>query len=199
SAGATRLTTCRSRLFPLSPPFHILPLPTFRRRMNLPGNAASMSEPLYFVGVDVGGTTIKGGVMDDTGRALSAVSLATEASKGQAHGLEQMCETVRQAAAAAGLRREQVAAIGVATPGTMDIPAGVILDPPNLRPWQNVPVRRHIQETFGVPTAFQNDANAAAYGEYWIGAGRGARSMVFFTLGTGVGCGIIIDDTIIEG
>src|SRR5262245_55582110 len=87
SAGATRLTTCRSRLFPLSPPFHILPLPTFRRRMNLPGNAASMSEPLYFVGVDVGGTTIKGGVMDDTGRALSAVSLATEASKGQAHGL----------------------------------------------------------------------------------------------------------------
>jgi glucokinase len=87
----------------------------------------------------------------------------------------------------------------VATPGTMDIPAGIILDPPNLRPWQNVPVRRHIQETFKVPTAFQNDANAAAYGEYWVGAGKGTRSMVLFTLGTGIGCGIVIDDEVIEG
>jgi glucokinase len=153
----------------------------------------------YFVGVDVGGTTIKGGVVDDTGQALSAVSLPTEASKGQDHGLGQMCETVRQAVGKAGLQLEQVAAIGVATPGTMDIPAGIILDPPNLRPWQNVPVRRHIQQAFGVPTAFQNDANAAAYGEYWVGAGKGTHSMVLFTLGTGVGCGIVIADRILEG
>jgi glucokinase len=153
----------------------------------------------YFVGVDVGGTTIKGGVVDDTGQRLSAVSLATEAAKGQQHGLERMCQTVRQAASAAELRLDQIAAIGVATPGTMDIPAGVILDPPNLRPWQNVPVRRHIHETFGVPTAFQNDANAAAFGEYWVGAGKGSRSMVLFTLGTGIGCGIILHNRVLEG
>ncbi len=158
-----------------------------------------MSEHLWFVGVDVGGTTMKGGVVDDTGRALSSISLPTEASKGQEYGLEQMCETVRQAVAGAGLRLDQIAAIGVATPGTMDIPAGIILDPPNLRPWQNVPVRQHIHEVFRVPTAFQNDANAAAYGEYWVGAGRGTRSMVLFTLGTGVGGGIVIQDQILEG
>ena len=87
---------------------------------------------------------------------------------------------------------DRIAAIGVATPGTMDIPAGMILDRSNLKPWQNVPVRRHVQEAFGLPTAFQNDANAAAYGEFWAGAGRGARSMVLFTLGTGVGGGIIV-------
>jgi glucokinase len=75
----------------------------------------------------------------------------------------------------------------------------VILDPQNLRPWQNVPVRHHIHATFGVPTAFQNDANAAAYGEYWVGAGQGAHSMVLFTLGTGVGGGIIIGDLVVEG
>ena len=158
-----------------------------------------MNNPLYFVGVDVGGTTIKGGAVDDTGRALSAVNLPTEAFRGQEAGLERMCEAVRQAVAAAELRLDQVAAIGVATPGTMDIPAGVILDPPNLKPWQNVPVRRHLHETFGVPTAFQNDANAAAYGEYWVGAGRGTRSMVLLTLGTGVGGGIILEDAVLEG
>jgi len=89
--------------------------------------------------------------------------------------------------------------MGVATPGTMDIPAGIILDPPNLRPWQNVPVRQYIEDSFRIPTAFQNDANAAALGEYWIGAGKDARSMVLFTLGTGVGGGIVIGDLVIQG
>jgi glucokinase len=158
-----------------------------------------MATPPYFVGVDVGGTSIKGGVVDDGGRPLSSVSLPTEASLGQEHGLERMCETVRQATAAAGLRLDQITAIGVATPGTMDIPAGIIIDPPNLKPWRNVPVRDYIQHVFGLPTAFQNDANAAAYGEYWVGAGKDAHSMVLFTLGTGVGCGIILHDTILEG
>lgn len=158
-----------------------------------------MNRPLLFAGVDVGGSTIKAGVVDDAGRALAAVVLPTEAHKGQEHGLARMAESVRKAVRAAGLRLDELSAIGVATPGTMDIPAGVILDPPNLQPWRNVPVRKHIYDTFGVPTAFQNDANAAAYGEYWAGSGRGTRSMVLFTLGTGIGCGIIIRDQILEG
>jgi glucokinase len=81
----------------------------------------------------------------------------------------------------------------------MDIPAGVILDPPNLRPWQNVPVRQFIHEHFGLPTAFQNDANAAAYGEFWAGAGRSVHSLVMFTLGTGIGGGIIVDERVLQG
>lgn len=157
-----------------------------------------MMQPL-FVGLDVGGTTMKAGVVDDSGNPLASVSLPTEAYRGQEFGLERMCESIRQAIAAANVRPDRVAAIGVATPGTMDIPAGIILDPPNLRPWRNVPVRDHIQRVFGLPTAFQNDANAAAYGEFWAGAGRTARSMVLFTLGTGVGGGIILGDTIVQG
>src|SRR5208283_4674751 len=159
-----------------------------------------MNRPLHFVGLDVGGTTMKAGVVDDTGRPLShTVSLATEAHKGQQHGLERMCETIRQAVSAAKLSLEQIAAIGVATPGTMDLAAGIILDPPNLKPWQNVPVKQHIRSVFHLPVAFQNDANAAAFGEYWVGAGRGTRSMVLFTLGTGVGGGIILNDRVVEG
>jgi glucokinase len=158
-----------------------------------------MNEIPLFVGLDVGGTTMKAGVVDDDGQPLSSVSLPTEAYKGQEFGLERMCESIRLAVSKAGLRLEQVAAVGVATPGTMDIPAGIILDPPNLRPWKNVPVRQHIQDLFKVPTAFQNDANAAAYGEYWIGAGKGSHSMVLYTLGTGVGGGIVIGDLVLEG
>jgi glucokinase len=154
--------------------------------------------PLY-VGLDVGGTSMKGGVVDDAGRPLSAVSLPTEAHRGQEFGLERMCETIRQAVVAAELRPDQIAAVGVATPGTMDIPAGVILDPPNLKPWQNAPVRQYVQDAFRVPTAFQNDANAAALGEHWAGAGKGVHSMVLYTLGTGVGGGIVIGDLVVEG
>jgi glucokinase len=110
-----------------------------------------------------------------------------------------MAETVEQAVAAAKLTIDDIAAIGVATPGTMDIPAGLILDPPNLKPWRNVPVRQYIADRFKKPTAFQNDANAAAFGEYWSGAGRGTHSMVLFTLGTGIGGGIVVGDVVIEG
>jgi glucokinase len=159
-----------------------------------------MNKAPLFVGLDVGGTTMKAGVVDDTGNPLGQAALPTEAHRGQDFGLERMCETIRAATRAAGVRTDQLAAIGVATPGTMDIPAGIILDPPNLKPWQNVPVRRHIEQSFELPTAFQNDANAAALGEYWVGAGRGHRSMVLFTLGTGIGGGIILSGgRILEG
>jgi glucokinase len=154
---------------------------------------------LHWVGLDVGGTSMKAGVVADSGHVLGAASLPTEAHRGQEFGLERMAETIRAAVAAAGLRLDDISAIGVATPGTMDIPAGVILDPPNLKPWQNVPVRQFIRERFNLPTAFQNDANAAAYGELWLGAGRGAHSLVLFTLGTGVGGGIVIGDLVVEG
>ncbi|HEX3151723.1 MAG TPA: ROK family protein [Gemmataceae bacterium] len=158
-----------------------------------------MSSPLLFVGLDVGGTTMKAAVVDDNGKAYPSATMPTEAHKGQEHGLNQMAATIRKAIAAAGKTEADIAGIGVATPGTMDIPAGIILDPPNLRPWQNVPVREAIHDKFQIPTAFQNDANAAAFGEYWTGAGREVKSLVMFTLGTGIGGGIIVDDKVFEG
>src|SRR5215213_9359722 len=158
-----------------------------------------MAEALRFVGLDVGGTTMKAAVVDNTGKAAPSVAMPTQPERGQDAGLETMCETIRRAIAAAKLTLKDIAAIGVATPGLMDIRGGLILDPPNLKPWKNVPVRDRIKKAFGKPTAYQNDANAAAYGEFWVGAAQDAKSMVLFTLGTGVGGGIIIDDAIIEG
>ena len=159
-----------------------------------------MSNTPLFVGLDVGGTTMKAAVVDDHGRPLSKpVVMNTEPERGQEAGLETMCETIRRAVAAAKLTMPDITAIGVATPGLMDLKAGLILDPPNLKPWKNVPVRDRIQNVFKLPTIYQNDANAAAYGEFWVGAGQEAHSMVLFTLGTGVGGGIILGDYILEG
>jgi glucokinase len=163
-----------------------------------------MSRENLFVGIDVGGQSIKGGVVDDAGRPRSSVTVPTEVPKGQEHGLGQMALAVRLAAEKAGLALADIAAIGVATPGLMDIPAGIMTHPVNFPGWENVPVRQFIADTFGKPTAFQNDANAAGYGEYCFGAGRelaakGRGSLVHFTLGTGIGCGIIINGAILEG
>ncbi len=158
-----------------------------------------MADLPKFVGLDVGGTTMKAAVVDDAGNASPSISLPTQPELGQEHGLETMCEAIRQSVRVAGLVMSDITAIGVATPGLMDIKLGLILDPPNLKPWRNVPVPAHIRKVFNKPTAFQNDANAAAMGEFWVGAGREFRSMVLFTLGTGIGGGIIIDDRVIEG
>ncbi|WP_020474128.1 ROK family protein [Zavarzinella formosa] len=158
-----------------------------------------MSVNAYYVGLDVGGTTMKAAVVDEGGKVCGTATMSTEAFKGQEHGLNQMVATIRKSVEVSKLSMSDIASIGVATPGTMDIPAGIILDPPNLKPWRNVPVKKHIQEVFQIPTAFQNDANAAAYGEFWIGAGKDVQSMVMFTLGTGIGGGIIIHDHVMEG
>ena len=158
-----------------------------------------MADVRKFVGLDVGGTTMKAAVVDGQGRAAKSVSLDTLPERGAAAGLETMCEAVRQATAAAGLTPADITAIGVATPGLMDIKLGLILDPPNLKPWRNVEVPKHVAGVFGKPVAFQNDANAAALGEFWVGAGREFSSMVLFTLGTGIGGGIVLGGRVLEG
>jgi len=161
-------------------------------------NAADGQGPFY-LGVDVGGTNIKVGVVDSQAQSFSRVSVSTNASEGPATGLEAIERASHEAVKKSGLEMSEIRAVGLATPGTMDIPAGILLNPPNLPGWNNVPLRDQLAEVLQRPTTLQNDANAAAYGEYWGGTARDAQSLVFFTLGTGIGCGIIIGDLIIEG
>lgn len=152
-----------------------------------------------FLGLDLGGTNVKAGVVDDGGNVLSSVSLPTEGRAGPDHGVRQIAAAGRLAVAKAGQSLEDIAAVGLATPGTMDIPSGMLIDPTNLPGWTNYPIRRNVALELGRPTILQNDANAAAYGEYWAGQARHARSLAFYTLGTGLGGGLIVEDHIIEG
>jgi glucokinase len=153
-----------------------------------------------FVGLDVGATTMKAAVVADNGRLLThPISVPTVPDRGQVYALQSMADAIRQAVGAASLTLDRIAAVGVATPGPMDISAGIMIDPPNMKPWKNVPVRQFIADTFQLPTAFQNDANAAAFGESWVGAGCGVRSMGLFTLGTGIGGGIVLEGRVLDG
>lgn len=153
----------------------------------------------FYVGVDVGGTNIKAGIVDDDGRSLAHVSVPTEAARGPKIGLENIARAAEMAISQSGLAHSDLRGVGLATPGTMDIPSGYLLDPPNLPGWTNFPIRDLLAERLQLKTVLQNDANAAAYGEFWAGKAKAAHSLVFWTLGTGIGCGIIIDHIIIEG
>ena len=152
-----------------------------------------------FVGVDVGGTNVKIGVVDDLGRTIAFQSIATEEERGCEDAVSRIKDAIGGMLGDLTLSLDDVATIGLATPGTMDIAKGMILTPPNLPHWRDYPIRDRLSELTGRPVAFSNDANAAAFGEFWIGTGRDYRSMIMLTLGTGVGGGIIIDGMSIEG
>jgi glucokinase len=155
--------------------------------------------PPFYLGVDLGGTNIKSGVVDDHGQPLSSVSRPTEADRGPEVGLKNLVDAAHRAVDASGLGWDRIRGVGLGSPGTMDIHKGLLLEPPNLPGWNQWPIRDKLSEILGRPTIFQNDANAAAYGEYWVGAGRGTTTLVMFTLGTGIGCGIVESGRIIEG
>lgn len=162
-------------------------------------SASPPSARMRYLGIDVGGTNVKAGVVDDDGVVLSSFSLTTNAVKGPDHGVQQIVRAARRAVELAHLEMKDITFTGLATPGTMDIPAGLLLNPPNLPGWVNFPVRDRVAAELGSPVILQNDANAAAYGEYWAGTAKQARSLLFYTLGTGLGGGVIVDDHIIEG
>ena len=153
----------------------------------------------YFVGVDVGGTNIKIGLVDSNGHTLAYESMPTEQERGAEDACDRMARVVHALLEQAGVNKDDVARAGIATPGPMDIAAGMILRPGNLPGWSDFPIRERFSKHLALPVAFANDANAAAYGEYWRGAGAQFHSLVLLTLGTGVGGGIIVGDTLIEG
>ncbi len=157
------------------------------------------AQPPFFAGIDLGGTNIKVGVVDDLGRPLSWLTIPTESKKGPEDAAGRMGRAVIEATEKAGLKPADLARVGLGSPGTMDLPAGKLIRPVNIRGWDHFPIRDRVAAHCGLPVTFANDAAAAAYGEFWIGSGRDFHSLVLFTLGTGIGCGIIIGDTSIDG
>lgn len=153
----------------------------------------------FFLGIDVGGTGIKFGIVDDRGNTLARTKIATDEARGPEDACLRMRQSAGKLAADCGVDLDEIVHVGLATPGTMDINAGILLQPHNLPTWWNFPIRDHLRDVLQKPVAFQNDANAAAFGEYWIGSGADYNSMVLFTLGTGVGGGIIVDGRLING
>ena len=152
----------------------------------------------YYIGIDLGGTFVKCGIVDETGDILIKDKIPTGNGRPYTEIAVDMADFAAELVSRAGLKKEQAKAVGFGAPGTIDSKNGVIVYSNNIR-WENVPLCREIEKRLSLPTYITNDANAAALGENFCGAGKDYASMVFITLGTGVGGGIIIDGKIFEG
>jgi len=153
----------------------------------------------FFVGIDLGGNSIKIGVVDDLGRQLSWLAIPTEIPRGPEDAAKRMGAAVGEAIRRAGLQPSAIGRVGLGSPGTMDLAAGRLIQPVNLKGWEDFPIRDRVACHCGFPVTFANDADAAAYGEFWVGSGREFHSLVLFTLGTGIGCGIVLGESCVSG
>lgn len=154
----------------------------------------------FYVGVDLGGTSTKIGLVDDLGRPIfRAEAIPTVVAEGPQRAVERIAAAMEQMIDRSQLQLNEVARVGLGCPGILDLGTGVMVNPTNFPGWGGFPIRDALADVCGMPVVMANDASAAAFGELWIGSGRGFRSLVLLTLGTGVGCGVILGDLIIEG
>ncbi len=156
-----------------------------------------MSKPLV-VGVDLGGTKVATILADRDAKIVSRVTRPTERERGPEAVLTAVADSVREAVAAGGARMDDVAGVGVGSPGPLDPRTGVVFFAPNLK-WHDVPIVAFLEDALGVPVFLENDANLAGLGEARLGAGRGSRNMVYVTVGTGIGGGLILGGEIYGG
>ena len=151
------------------------------------------------LGVDLGGTKIYSVAADEDGTVLGDDRRPTEAQLGPDGVIARIVESLRAALDAAGLTAADVAGVGISSPGPCDPARGIVTDAPNLPGWHNIHVTKLVGEAIGLPALLENDAAAACYGEFRFGAGRGKRHVLYLTLGTGIGGGIIIDGALYRG
>lgn len=157
----------------------------------------------YYVGIDLGGTNIVSGVVDETFHLIAKASDKTNVGRPASEIAHTMAETVKAAVAQAGLTMEQIDSVGIGTPGIVDNEKKEVLWASNLH-FQNVPLGQMVEDELHLPVFIANDADAAAYGEFMAGAGKTTdgkhiSNMLAITLGTGVGSGIIINNKIYNG
>ena len=151
------------------------------------------------IGIDVGGTAIKLGLIDGRGSILASETLATRVEGGPEESVIAIAEGVARLIAESGLDCKAITGVGIGAPGPADYSKGLLYAPANLPGWNDFPLRDRVAERLGLSVAFDNDANLAALGEWWTGAGRGVDNLVMLTLGTGVGSGIILNGRVFRG
>jgi glucokinase len=161
--------------------------------------AAAPRRKKYLGAVDLGGSKILSVIAEGDGRRVGEDRRATSAEEGPEVVLERIGVSLEEALTKAGLHQDDLAAVGICSPGPCDIDAGVICSAPNLPGWRDVPICRYLEERLGTPARLENDANAAAVGEHVYGAGRGCCHLIYFTVSTGVGGGFIIDGRLYRG
>ncbi len=145
------------------------------------------------LGIDIGGTKIAAGIVSESAELVDVVTVPTRAAQGYEASIAQVHFAIRS------VLRSEVRAIGIASPGPLNPKTGVVINPPNLPGWRDVPLAGIVQVEYSLPCRVENDANAAGLAEARFGAGRGRSSVFYATLSTGIGAGIIIDGKVYHG
>jgi glucokinase len=157
-----------------------------------------MGDPTFAIGVDLGGTNLRIAAVSRGGHILDKITTGTEVARGRDLVIDEMCAAVKTLAVkyrSAG----SLSGIGVGIPGIIDLAAGMLRESPNLPGWQDYLVREEIEHRLGTTVVLENDANAAALGEKWLGAGAAVDDMCLITLGTGVGGGLVLNGRVWHG
>jgi len=153
---------------------------------------------LYALGIDVGGTNIQAGVVDQSGQVLGRAKIKTNAGEGYDAVMDRVASAARQACEDAGMPIKSINAAGLGVPGPVDTERGVVAEAVNLR-WTDEPVAESLSERLSMPVHADNDVNVAVYGEWAAGAGVGAEEMLGVWVGTGVGSGLILNGVLRRG
>jgi glucokinase len=165
--------------------------------------AKKRQQQRYIIGVDLGGTKIMAGALSEDGtQHFGMRSVSTQANQGQDAVVERMIALIEgvilDTIAQTGASRGDFIGVGIGAPGPLDRERGIVIVAPNLG-WRDFPLRDLIQDRLGLEAALDNDANCATYGEWWQGAARGSKITIGFTIGTGIGGGIVIDGKLFHG
>jgi glucokinase len=152
-----------------------------------------------YVGIDLGGTQLRVAVADDRGRLRTVVRHPTEAARGRQHVIDRIVATVKEALEEDGTSPRRVRALGIGLPGPVDPAAGLVISPANLPGFRNVPLNRILTRATGIPSFLHHDAHLAALGEHRRGAARGASELIYVTVSTGIGAGILLGGELYAG
>jgi glucokinase len=153
--------------------------------------------PNFSIGVDLGGTNLRIAAVDDRGNLLEKITLGTKVALGKDHVIDRMCDAIRSLSGKQ--KSASLQGIGIGVPGIIDMKTGMLRESPNLPGWAGSPVQAEIEHRLGTRVILENDANAAALGESWLGAARDFEDMAMLTLGTGVGGGLVMGGRIWHG
>jgi glucokinase len=152
----------------------------------------------FAIAVDLGGTNLRIAAVDSAGKTLEKITTSTEVARGRDFVIDEMCAAIQQIV---GRQRGagELAGIGIGVPGIIEMQTGMLRESPNLPGWHNYPVRDEIERRLKTTVVLENDANAAALGEKWMGAAAAVDDMCMLTLGTGVGGGLVLQGKIWHG
>lgn len=148
----------------------------------------------YLVGIDIGGTHIRAALLDEERNIIEKLKLENEVEKGPEYNIDRLINKINS-----DWKDKEIIGIGAGCPGVINLKEGIITKASNLSSWEGFNVRKYIEEKSGIKTAFNNDANIAGLAEAMIGAAKGAESVFFMTVSTGVGGALIIDNKVING